>query len=192
MKMDLEGMGIPPVSCFESEISPVSGICTLCSYWVLLLGKTGLMNLAGGSVHWVDFGLWDCKPGVLPFLYFCFVLAPECGSYQLSAPDAMPAASSQASMSWYSLRYLWWYVKINSKQKNIMLHLFWSDTLSTTVTPFMHLFIWNNMIVNMLPVLVRVLGRWMDSEAGHVCFQYPHKKKLIEKIKSWNCKDTQR
>lgn len=83
-------------------------------------------------------------------------------------------------------------VSLSSKQKDIMLRLFCSDTLSTTVTTFMHLFIWNNMVVNMLPVLVRVLWRWTASEAGPVCFQYPHKKKLIEKIKSWNCKDTQR
>lgn len=81
---------------------------------------------------------------------------------------------------------------LSSTQKDIMLHLFWYDTLSTTVTTFMHLFIWNNMVVNMLSVLVRVLWRWMASKTGHVRFQYPHKKKLLEKIKSWNCKDTQR
>lgn len=56
---------------------------------------------------------WTLKPWVLLFLHFCFILAPECESYQLSVPVVIPAAYSQASMPWYSLMYLGSYAKIN-------------------------------------------------------------------------------
>lgn len=48
-------MEISPVLWFESEMSPSIRHLHISSYWVLLLGKTGLMTLVGGSIHWVDF-----------------------------------------------------------------------------------------------------------------------------------------